>query len=46
MPLQSSSPVYKTYLKVGQMTPDTSSVTPFIIEWTPDLLVNPLECKY
>jgi hypothetical protein len=30
---------FKTFLKVGQTTPDISDVTPFVIEWTPDLLV-------
>ena len=31
---------FKTFLKVGQMTPDISAVTPFTIEWIPDLLVG------
>ena len=29
---------YKTFLKVGQMSSDPRDVTPFVIEWTPDLL--------
>lgn len=29
---------YKTFLKVGQMSSDPRDVTPFTIEWVPDLL--------
>lgn len=28
----------KTYLKVGQTSPDQKEPTPFIIEWIPDIL--------
>ena len=28
---------YKTFLKVGQMSSDPRDVTPFTIEWIPDL---------
>ncbi len=35
---QSRSIEYKTFLKVGQMSSDPRDVTPFTIEWTPDLL--------
>ena len=28
---------FKTFLKVGQLTPDPNDSTPFIIEWIPDL---------
>ena len=29
---------WKTYLKVGQMTSDPNILTPFVIEWIPNLL--------
>ena len=28
----------KTFLKVGQMSPNPKDVTPFVIEWVPNLL--------
>ena len=29
---------WKTFLKVGQMSPTPRDITPFVIEWVPDLL--------
>ena len=31
---------WKTFLKVGQMSPTPRDITPFVIEWVPDLLPN------
>ena len=29
---------WKTFLKVGQMSPNPRDISPFVIEWVPDLL--------